>query len=139
MSRLLLPLEIQPPATASKPEFTSGKDWTGSVNIKIQAQLESADAPLTEVPPMDAVRCSQGGKTWALYEIAHRIHATSHPPGAEPVAVIFVTFNNFSSLQLHEQDDPVNALCQMYCLHGTQSPHAAQRYNEQITSLLYIG
>jgi len=122
-----------------------------SVEIEIGAQLESADTSngSVRVPPMAVVRCSRGGKTRALYEIAHRIHATSRRPGAQPVAVIFVTFNDFSSLQPHEQCDTANALCQRIAFaalkhapHGTSKARAfraflSKEYDIRVRDILH--
>jgi hypothetical protein len=72
------------------------------------------------VPPMAVVRCSRGGKTRALYEIANWIKEPS--VHREPVAVIYVTFNDFSSLHDNEQDDPLQALCQRIAFAALKKP-----------------
>jgi hypothetical protein len=90
-----------------------------SVKLEIMAQLESSDDP-ERIPPMAVVRCSRGGKTRALYEIANTMKndknedimeaAKDHWGG--PVAVIYVTFNDNSSVETWEQLDPLQALLQ---------------------------
>jgi hypothetical protein len=58
------------------------------------------------VQPMALVRCSRGGKTRALEEIGHCLRRKR-----PEVAVICVSFNDYSSIQDWEHPDPVAALC----------------------------
>jgi hypothetical protein len=59
------------------------------------------------VPPLALVRCSRGGKTRALKEIAKEFK-TSH----DDTCVIFVSFNDDTSINVDETADPLSALCQ---------------------------
>ena len=64
------------------------------------------DSDETRTPPMALVRCSRGGKTRALLETA-----AAWKKKFPDCAVIYVTFNDYSSIQQWEQSKPVEALC----------------------------
>ena len=119
---LLSPLDVQPPTKPIEPEFTCSKNWLKNVGVEIDAQLTSFDTPSGSicVPPMAVVRCSRGGKTRALYEIANWMKEPSST--REPVAVIYVSFNDFSSLHNNEQDDLLQALCQRVAFAALKKP-----------------
>jgi hypothetical protein len=123
MRTLLSPLDVLPPTKPSKPEFTCNEDWMESVETEIEAQLESSDDPTgsERIPPMAVVLCSRGGKTRALYEIANKMHER-RPSRRDPVAVIYVSFNDFSSLLPEEQHDPLQALCQRIAFTARMDP-----------------
>lgn len=75
-------------------------------------QLASADPnndAFERVPPMAVVRCSRGGKTRFLYEIANEMRGYNKSIGSN-VACIYVSFNDYSSLEPWEHDDPLQAL-----------------------------
>jgi hypothetical protein len=55
---------------------------------------------------MALVRCSRGGKTRALYEIAAAIKKNF-----SDCAVLYVSFNDWSSVKPWEQSQPLEALC----------------------------
>jgi hypothetical protein len=55
------------------------------------------------------VRCSRGGKTRALYELANAMHGYKDYIGGD-LASLYVSFNDFSSLEQWEQDEPLQAL-----------------------------
>jgi hypothetical protein len=82
-------------------------------------------------PPMAVVRCSRGGKTRALNEIANLVYSTSRKPGSDkPVVVILVSFNDFSSLLPHEHD-PLQALCQRIAFAARKrEPHDSRSEGE---------
>ena len=64
------------------------------------------DEGFHRVPPMALVRCSRGGKTRALTEVAKQIVDKQIAD-----CVIFVTLNDWSSISPAEQSDPLAALC----------------------------
>ena len=112
---LLPPLEIKPPDSPSEPHFVFNKDWW-DVTTEIDARLGSEDDPSTgRVPPLAVVRCSRGGKTRALFEIANSIYENGymnpHKGDRIRVAIIYVSFNDFSSIGPEEQNEPLQALC----------------------------
>ena len=108
------PFDVSLPEKGSpdEPAFVCCADWKHGVETEILAQLESSDAMdgSERVPPMAVVRCSRGGKTRSLYEIARMMRAEK--PSRDPIAVLFVSFHDFSSLHPGEQRDPLQALCQ---------------------------
>ena len=61
------------PEKPVKPEFVCGENFLFETKSEIQNRLDEMDNVHGEVrvPPMAVVRCSRGGKTRALYEIAY--------------------------------------------------------------------
>jgi len=59
------------------------------------------------VPPLALIRCSRGGKTRALKEMAK---ALKHRLGPQ-ASVIYISLNDYSSLGESEQNNAVRALC----------------------------
>ena len=102
MSRLLSPSKVSLPLVESKPAFLT-KEWLDATGSSILQWWESEDY---RKPPTALVRCSRGGKTRALKELAHWLQQKR--PGA---TILFVSFNDFSGLSDEEQLDPVGALC----------------------------
>jgi hypothetical protein len=104
---------VPPPKRPLTPPFTCNTDW---IEAEIFARLDGKDSPdgSERVSPMAVVRCtcSRGGKTRALIEIASIVHGRSRELGHDPVAVIFVSFQDFSSLAPYEQKEPLKALFQ---------------------------
>lgn len=85
-----------------EPPFVCNDDWWECI-AGIEAQLESEDDGRSQVPPMALVRCSRGGKTRALREIARKVRSRGY-------AVLFVSFNDKTSMKFCEQEDPLQAL-----------------------------
>jgi hypothetical protein len=75
--------------------------------------------------PMALVRCSRGGKTRALKEIAHRLHRDL--PGT---AVIFVSFNGNTGISEWEQADPLAALCRRIAFAARQRPDPTKEMDQ---------
>lgn len=106
------------PYSINKPAFVSTEEFD-RIATEVQPYfLESNDDKsrddevnnvgeegFNRTPPMALVRCSRGGKTRALTEIAKRLRPELTP------CVIFVTFNEWSPLRVEEQDNPLLALC----------------------------
>ena len=125
-SSLPKPFEVIPPKS-TKPEFVAPDSWLEEVETEIVAQLESSDEvvdlqagkrfggtdydgddTLNRVAPMAVVRCSRGGKTRALYEISNKMRDTQL--FSDDLATLYTSFNDYSSLKLWEQVDPLQAL-----------------------------
>ena len=70
---------------------------------------------------MALVRCSRGGKTRALKEVAHQLHRKL--PGT---AIIFVSFNDLTPVQPWEQADPLGALCRRIAFAARRRPDPTQ-------------
>jgi hypothetical protein len=108
---LVLPGSVTIPVCRN-PEFVSGEEWEG-VDLEIRRHFECSDEDEADqcdgfkrVPPMAVVRFSRGGKTRALYEIA-----TICKEKVKVESVIYVSFNDSTSLSEWEQEDPLQALC----------------------------
>jgi hypothetical protein len=79
-------------------------DWVNGPLADVVAQLQQQDDEQRK-PPMAFVCCSRGGKTRSLKELGRAVHAHR-----ADVTILYVTFNDFSSLQPWEQSNPVEAL-----------------------------
>jgi hypothetical protein len=102
---LLPPLEVPVPVKeATAPEFLY-PDWLEDSVAKVLCHYQNADDGSSRVPPMAFVRCSRGGKTRAMNEMASILRKRTE------ACVLFVSFNDFSSIASWEQRDPVGALC----------------------------
>ena len=85
------------------PAFTAPDNWLESICEEILQWMQKEDTELERVPPLCLSRCSRGGKTRSLYEIAEFLKS-------KETAVFYVTFNDWSTIQGWEQEDPVGAL-----------------------------
>ncbi len=72
----------------------------------LQAGMNSQETNLSRVQPLALIRCSRGGKTRVLLELNKMLRER-----LPDIAVIYVSFNDFSSLEAWEIRDPVSALC----------------------------
>ncbi len=95
-TKLVVP---QPPVD---PPFVADGDWLDDCLGWIQVGLARDDTDVLRVPPLAVVRCSRGGKTRALTEIAHAL-------SNEDIATIFVSFNGLTSFESDEE--PIKGLC----------------------------
>lgn len=86
-------------------EITNGLHSTDDPN----AANEKTDETLNRVAPMAVVRCSRGGKTRFLYEIASMVRGYNEALATE-VACLYVSFNDYSSIREWEHKDPLQAL-----------------------------
>eukprot|EP00522_Entomoneis_paludosa_P012124 CAMPEP_0172447224 /NCGR_PEP_ID=MMETSP1065-20121228/6574_1 /TAXON_ID=265537 /ORGANISM="Amphiprora paludosa, Strain CCMP125" /LENGTH=524 /DNA_ID=CAMNT_0013198469 /DNA_START=194 /DNA_END=1765 /DNA_ORIENTATION=+ len=86
-------------------EITHGLRSTDDPN----AANEKTDETLNRVAPMAVVRCSRGGKTRFLYEIARMMRGYNKYLATE-VACLYVSFNDYSSIREWEYKDPLQAL-----------------------------
>ena len=121
------PFDVIPPKS-TKPEFVAPDGWLEEVEVEIVAQLQRSedlvdsdtddymgdtendgDETLYRVAPMAVVRCSRGGKTRALYEIANKMHGYNQLCH-QNIASLYISFNDYSSLRPWEQEDPLQAL-----------------------------
>ena len=73
-----------------------------AIKFGLSAEEEQPD----RVQPMALMRCSRGGKTRVLLELNKMLRERN-----PEVSVVYVSFNNFSSLEAWELRDPVAALC----------------------------
>ena len=86
------------------PTFIAQDGWLEDTVKTIMEGLHHEDSSRRRVSPMALVRCSRGGKTRALREIARCLKDKGVP-------VILVSFNDFSDLLKEEMQDPRGALC----------------------------
>jgi hypothetical protein len=88
------------------PPFISKPKWLKRTVKLILKHFNAKDEGAERVPPMALVRCSRGGKTRSLRELACLLK-TKLPD----VAVIFISLNDFSTLETWENNDQIGALC----------------------------
>ncbi len=104
---LLPPLEVLPfPIGPEEPAFCAEEGWLEAEVGNLRAGLEQEETNLSRVHPTAFIRCSRGGKTRVLLEL-NKLLREQLPN----VAVVYVSFNNFSSLEPWELRDPLGALC----------------------------
>lgn len=106
---MMTPEKIRPPTPPDLPKFVGPDDWKLSVRETVQRKLSLADFETSKshrVEPLAVSRCSRGGKTRALYEIGN----LEYKYNDEAVPVIFVSFNDYSTLNECDQEDPLQAL-----------------------------
>jgi hypothetical protein len=110
--RMVPPLEVRRPAVgAGEPPFCAEHGWLERLSSCVSTHMDQTDKHdqdgkvLDRVPPLALIRCSRGGKTRALLELAAAFRKQR-----PKVAVIFVSFNNDTSVDEWELEEPVNAL-----------------------------
>jgi len=118
---LLRPEKMVPP-NMSTPDFVCPENWLEDVRAEVvcglqhcdhmAVQTDRDDDTLHRVPPMGLVRCSRGGKTRALCEIANKMKGfqIGGPDDKCGVACIYVSFNDTTGLEQWEQGNPLQAL-----------------------------
>ena len=104
---LFSPLQEEPPIQ-TEPKFVCNVDWQLEVKSDIENYLALTDNQDDRVPPMALVRCSRGGKTRALLEIAKMMHQEERDG---KISTLYVSFNDISTLLPKEQKNPLRALC----------------------------
>ncbi|CAB9524871.1 hypothetical protein SEMRO_1597_G284900.1 [Seminavis robusta] len=106
LDTLVKAIEIKPfKVKGDAPGFICQRDWVENAKHEIEVQMALTDK-LRRVAPLAISRCSRGGKTRALYEIADMNFVYKQ----RPFKVIFATFSDFSEIEPHEYEDPVQAL-----------------------------
>jgi hypothetical protein len=92
------------------PPFCGPKDWVELTCQSIIKGFDQSDSTSSRVAPIGLVRFARGGKSRALHEIEQ--YFRNHH---KDITVIFVSFNDVSSLVAEERADPVEALCRRIC------------------------
>eukprot|EP00977_Amphora_coffeiformis_P026145 scaffold24220_cov149-Amphora_coffeaeformis.AAC.1 len=122
------PLEVIPPKIITS-EFVCSEYWLSDVELEIIACLQRSDTATDQqdddrIPPKALMRCSWGGKKRTLYAIANRMKGYNKVIHAE-VTCLYVSFNDSSSLQYWEQENPLQALLRCIAFRAL-SPDAIQ-------------
>ena len=113
---LVRPDKIPLPLIKTKNEFVSENGWIENVLSDIDEYFNTSDERSeVRIPPLALVRCSRGGKTRCLLEIAHALKRRD-----QGLAVLFVSFNDFSPLVHDEQQDPLQALLRRIVFQATK-------------------
>jgi hypothetical protein len=121
-TRLCSPADVLLPVIGNdEPEFCAEEGWLTSVTESILEGLDQVETPTSRVSPMALVRCSRGGKTRALEELAHSLRK-----GQPGLSVVFVSFNNYSVIKEWEHADPVSALCRRIAFAALNLPHPSK-------------
>jgi len=91
---LVPPLGVIPFAVGKdEPAFCAEEGWLETRVEELAAGLAQEETNLSRVSPTAYIRCSRGGKTRVLLEL-NRLFKERRPD----VAVVYISFNNFSSL-----------------------------------------
>ncbi|KAL3925119.1 MAG: hypothetical protein SGILL_000624 [Bacillariaceae sp.] len=126
---LKVPKKISPPPLPDLPHFVCPENWKKDVELEIQTQLDEKDHDEYRVEPMAVSRCSRGGKTRTLKEIAHM--NITHGNKDDAVPVIFVSFNDFSSLDEDDQENPLKALLLRIAFAASKNTQHTQDFSTQ--------
>jgi hypothetical protein len=122
----LLPLSSLPlmPIAPSAPPFMT-QEWLAETVKIVVDYYEQTDDPLGafRVPPMVFARCSHGGKTRALQEIAHALVDSG-------VRVIEVTFGDHTALEPWEREDPLGSLCRRIAFAALRGRNVSRSHKE---------
>ena len=118
---LLPPDQVRPivPIGKRPDKYVCPDGFRESLLNTVNELMEQDDGGGIRVPPMALVGCSRSGKTRALEEMA----ATLARNETHPVAVLLVTFNDYSTSATTDadQEDPLQALCQRIVFAATRS------------------
>ena len=127
------PICILPPVVLpSEPPFITD-DWLVKTADTIINHYNNEDGVNgSRVPPMALVRCSRGGKTRALKELARRLKIS-----LPNTAIIFVSFNEFSNILEWETKDPLGALCRRIAFAARQNQTSDDHLIELYDSYKY--
>ncbi len=95
----------------------------------VEKGLASADSvnDTDQVAPFAFIRFSRGGKTRALYELAKSLRHAS-----PDVAVVYVSFNDYSGVRDWERENPVCALCCRIAFAALFSAESAAEPNKDL-------
>jgi len=121
------PLDVPlPEVYDNEPKFVSKKGWLEKVTTDIFKYFNAADSA-HRVPPMAFVRCSRGGKTRALKEVAHSIRKQD-----KEIAILFVSFSDSTAVDEPEKKKPLEALCRRIAFLGQKEEYKwnFSRYNK---------
>ena len=135
MRRMCEPTEVAlTPLNEGESTFIAPSGWImDQVNFIIE-KLANEDTPSERVPPMALVRCSRGGKTRALTEIAFALKEKM-----PECVVLSVSFNAFSCVKDWEQEDPIGALCRRIAFAAVLSKPGSQLkesdYNRHVATM----
>jgi hypothetical protein len=89
------------------PAFVSPSGWLDDICNKVKVQFDLEDSENPRVSPVALVRCSRGGKTRALHELASALSRKN-----DAGAIIYVSFNGQTNLLPWEKlEPPLEALC----------------------------
>eukprot|EP00980_Cylindrotheca_fusiformis_P003371 scaffold749_cov97-Cylindrotheca_fusiformis.AAC.1 len=100
--------ELPPPA------FVAPEGWMDDLCEEVRVQFHLQDSGNPRVSPVAVVRCSRGGKTRALHELAWALPSTLQKKDnetADGTAIIYVSFNGHMPLSPWEKCRPLEALC----------------------------
>jgi hypothetical protein len=122
LGRLVSPLDVEVfPILDDEPPFCAEEGWMDACFAELQAGMNSQETNLSRVQPMALIRCSRGGKTRALLELKKLFHQR-----VPNIAVIYVSFNDFSSLESWELRDPIAALCRRIAFSALRERNATR-------------
>jgi hypothetical protein len=88
------------------PSFIASASWMEGLRSKVLSNANLEDSEYPRVTPVAVTRCSRGGKTRSLHELAQAVRAAD-----KTYALIFVSFNSATPVEVWENDDPLGALC----------------------------
>jgi hypothetical protein len=113
------------------PPFVTPDGWLRHVCNIVRDEFSRWDTESTRVSPVALVRCSRGGKTRALHELAWALREEN-----DTDAIIYVSFNGFTSLSEWEYEQPLEALCRriLFAALGDKDTTDFREFNDYTTA-----
>ncbi|CAB9518384.1 unknown protein [Seminavis robusta] len=107
------PLGVYLPPRLTCSVFVFHEDFLKEINLNIQVRLDDCDTEdgKVRVPPLAVSRCSRGGKTRTLLEIANMMFKSDERQ-EDSLAVLLITFNDFMGLSENEKKE--ENMCQVF-------------------------
>ncbi len=127
LNRLKDAESITPPELQlTEPKEFITNAWLDDAVQTVEESFLKYDTDAERVPVLGLIRCSRGGKTRALKEIGRAMKAKW-----PDVAVIYVSFNDYSSIEPDEKEDLVTALCLRIAFAGLKDNDPARRESSE--------
>jgi hypothetical protein len=109
------------------PPFVAPNGWLDALRRKVREEFNRQETENPRVSPVALVRCSRGGKTRALHELAMALRKEN-----DTDAIIYVSFNGLTSLSAWEYGQPLEALCRriLFAALGNEDTRRFRIFNE---------
>ena len=116
---------------ATPPSFVAPDGWLDDLCKTVRDEFKILETENPRVSPVALVRCSRGGKTRALHELAWALRKENATD-----AIIYVSFNGFTSLEPWEYEQPLEALCRriLFAALGEKDTRSFRDFIESTTA-----
>ena len=128
ISSLRKPYDVQLPEIKGSYNFISQENWLDDIVARILKEYERADG-IDRVRPMALARCSRGGKTRALMEIAKALKEFR-----PDIVIIYVSFNDGTDAFEDEREDMIGALCRRIAFAAQKGHQGFEEFRKKSVS-----